>query len=109
METRGQYDASLFLNIVNPSVVKHTKVTGSMARPLQVLSLLSRFGALSVVSPAHIRGCRFASRGASKAWTGQSHVYRDTVSKRASRHSDDMYDEEDALDDVEDKLQALVE
>lgn len=90
-------------------MVKQTEDPGSMARPLQVLSLLSRFGALSVVSPAYISGCRFASRGGSKAWTGQSHVYRDRVSIRASRHSDDMSDEEAALEDVEDKLQALAE
>lgn len=80
-----------------------------MARPLQVLSLLSRFGALSLVSPASISGWRFASRGAGNAWTAQSHVYRDRVSNRASRHSDDMSEEEAELEDVEDKLQALVE
>ncbi|XP_038578688.1 neugrin [Micropterus salmoides] len=76
-----------------------------MARPLQVLSLLSRLGALSVLPPVSTNGCRFASRGASKAWVGQSHGHR--VSNSASRYSDEMSDEELGLDDVEDKLQAL--
>lgn len=80
-----------------------------MARRLQVLSLLSRLGALSVISPASVNGCRFASRGASKAWMGQSHVHRESVSNRASRYSNEMSDEELGLEDVEDKLQALVE
>lgn len=82
-----------------------------MARPLQVLSLLSRLGALSVSSSVST-SCRFASRGASRAWMGQSHVHRDRTSNTAPRHSDEMSDEEPALEDledVEDKLQALVE
>lgn len=79
----------------------------SMARPLQVFSLLSRLGALSVTPSGAISGCRFASRGASKARMGQSHGPRDRVSNRAPRYSDEMSEEE--LEDVEDKLQALVE
>ncbi|XP_056240742.1 neugrin [Seriola aureovittata] len=74
-----------------------------MARPLQVLSLLSRLGSLPVKTTS---SCRFASRGASGAWMGQSHVRRD----RASRYSDEMSEEEFGLEDVEDvedKLQAL--
>ncbi|XP_035511936.1 neugrin [Morone saxatilis] len=80
-----------------------------MARPLQVLSLLSRLGALSVIPSASLNGCRFASRGASKAWVGQSIVHRDRVPHRASRHRDELSDEEGLADveDVEDKLQAL--
>lgn len=83
----------------------------SMARPLQVLSLLSRLGALS----ASTNYCRFASRGVqgSKAWMGQSHAHKDRgQSNRASRYKDETYDEElgwEDVDDVEDKLQALVE
>ncbi len=80
----------------------------SMARPLQVLSLLSRLGAPSVIPSVSINGCRFASRGTRKAWPGQSHVHRDTVSNRASGCSDEDFDEPE-LEDVEDKLQALVE
>ncbi|XP_022597257.1 neugrin [Seriola dumerili] len=78
-----------------------------MARPLQVLSLLSGLGSLSVKTP---NSCRFASRGASGAWTGQSHVRRDRASSRAPRYSDEMSEEEFGLEDVEDvedKLQAL--
>lgn len=81
----------------------------SMARPLQVLSLLSRLGALSVSPSASINCCRFASRGSSKAWMGQSHVHKDTVSNRASRYNDEMFDEEPEVEDVEEKLQALVD
>lgn len=40
---------------------------------------------------------------------GQSHVHRDTVSNKTSRYSYGMSDEEPELEDVEDKLQALVE
>ncbi|GLD45971.1 neugrin [Lates japonicus] len=80
-----------------------------MARPLQVLSLLSRLGSLSSVTPTN--SCRFASRGASGSWMGQSHVRRDRASNRAPRYSDEMSDEEyglQDLEDVEDKLQDLV-
>ncbi|XP_040915167.1 neugrin [Toxotes jaculatrix] len=77
-----------------------------MARPLRVLSLLSRLGALSV-TPTN--SSRFASRGASGSWAGQSHVPRDRASNRAPRYSDEMSDEEFGLEDVEDKLQAVVE
>ncbi|XP_019114784.2 neugrin [Larimichthys crocea] len=87
----------------------------SMARPLQVLSLLSRLGALSGIPSASTNYCRFASRGVqgSKAWMGQSHAHKDRgQSNRASRYKDETYDEElgwEDVDDVEDKLQALVD
>lgn len=82
----------------------------SMARPLQLLSLLSRLGALPASPSAPVNARRFASRGASKAWTGQSQVHRDRAANRqASRYSDELSDEEAGLEDVEDKLQALVE
>ncbi|XP_070766225.1 neugrin [Enoplosus armatus] len=80
-----------------------------MARPLQVLSLLSRLGAPSVMPSVSVNGCRFASRGASKAWMGQSLGHKDRVSNRASRYSDEMSDEDLEMEDVEDKLQALVD
>uniref|UniRef100_A0A3Q3VKT6 Neugrin n=1 Tax=Mola mola TaxID=94237 RepID=A0A3Q3VKT6_MOLML len=64
------------------------------------LRVLSKLGALSLSPPAS-GGCRFASRGASKAWMGPSHGHG---AHRASRHSDDMSDEELELEDVEDKL-----
>lgn len=73
-----------------------------MARALR---LLSKLGALSALGPPASGGCRFASRGASKVWMGPSHGHRD---HRASRHSDDKSDEEFELEDVEDKLDALV-
>ncbi|KAM9350648.1 neugrin [Symphorus nematophorus] len=84
-----------------------------MARPLQLLSLLSRLGSLSVRPPVSINSCRFTSRGASRVWTGQRHEDRDNrVSNRASRYRDEMSDEElglEDLEDVEEKLQALVD
>ncbi|XP_036958754.1 neugrin [Acanthopagrus latus] len=73
-----------------------------MARPLQLLSLLCRLGARSVLPSVPVNSFRFASRGASKAWAGRSHEPRGRVSDR-----DDMSDDE--LDDVEDKVQALVD
>ncbi|XP_067448135.1 neugrin [Thunnus thynnus] len=78
-----------------------------MARPLQVLSLLSRLGALSVTPSLSTNSCRFVSRGVGKAWMGQSHVHRDR--NRAPRYSDEVSDEDRGLEDVEDKLQALVD
>ncbi|KAF1390582.1 hypothetical protein PFLUV_G00059530 [Perca fluviatilis] len=83
-----------------------------MARSLQVLSLLSRLGDLSLMPSVSINSCRFASRGASNARMGQSHVHRDRVSNSAPRYSDEMPDDELGLKDaeeVEDKLQALVD
>ncbi|KAM7404612.1 hypothetical protein PAMP_011945 [Pampus punctatissimus] len=77
-----------------------------MARPLRVLSLLSRLGALSVMPPASTNSCRFASRGVS--WMKQSHVYRDRSSNRAPRYNDEVSDEDPGTEDVEDKLEALV-
>ncbi|XP_068198998.1 neugrin [Antennarius striatus] len=74
-----------------------------MARPLHVVRLLSRVGAPS--PPASINSCRLASRGA----MGQNHGYRDRTSHRAPRHSDGMSDEGVDIEDVEEKLQALVD
>ncbi len=96
-------------NDISIYIIKGDPVSGSMARSLQVLSLLSRLCASSEIPTASIACCRFASRGINKAWMGQSHVHRDTVSKKASRYSDETCDEESELDDVEEKLQALVE
>ncbi|XP_008294344.1 neugrin [Stegastes partitus] len=73
-----------------------------MARSL--LSLLSRLGALSATPSVPVNSCRFASRGANKAWPGQSHVNRDR-----NRHSKEVADGELDLEDVEDKFQALVD
>ncbi|KAK5863466.1 hypothetical protein PBY51_000495 [Eleginops maclovinus] len=73
-----------------------------MARPLQVLSLLYRLGARSVMPSVSITSCRFASKEFNKA---HSHVRRDKVSNRSQRDSEEMSDEE--LEDVEDKLQDL--
>uniref|UniRef100_UPI0037E900A8 neugrin n=1 Tax=Semicossyphus pulcher TaxID=241346 RepID=UPI0037E900A8 len=77
----------------------------NMPRPLQIISLLSRLGAPSIP----INACRFASRGATKAWMGQSHDHRDRSSNRPSRFSEQMSDDELGLEDAEDKLQALVD
>ncbi|XP_034445880.1 neugrin [Hippoglossus hippoglossus] len=75
-----------------------------MARPLQVLSLLSRLGARPL-TPSN----RFSSRGVAP-WIGQSHVRRG----RAAGHSQDMSEEEggghpEDVGDVEDKLQTLMD
>ncbi|XP_030589414.1 neugrin [Archocentrus centrarchus] len=75
-----------------------------MARSLQVLSFFSRLGAPSVISSVN---ARFASRGANKAWMGQSHVQADRGSNRTG-HSGETSNEELELEDVEDKLQALI-
>lgn len=79
-----------------------------MARVLQVLSVVSRFGALSVQHPASIRSCTFASRSGSKPWVGQNHVHGERAFNRGSRYSE-MSDEDLGVEDVEDKLQALAE
>lgn len=82
----------------------------NMARPLQVLSLLSRLGALSVASSVSAHGCRFASRGANRALTGHSHVHRDRKSNGLPRYSAELSDEDlEDLEDVEEKIQALVD
>ncbi|XP_065817851.1 neugrin [Labrus bergylta] len=80
-----------------------------MARPFQLLSLLSRLGAPSVARPFSSTCVRFASRGTGKTWLAQSHDHTARSSHGASRHSDRMSDEEVGLEDVEDKLQALVD
>ncbi|XP_071399659.1 neugrin-like [Centroberyx affinis] len=73
-----------------------------MARPLRVFSLLSRLGPLSVMPTVSARSCRFASRDA-RAWTGQSRVHR------APRQSPEMFDDDVDMEDVEDKLQSLID
>lgn len=79
-----------------------------MARSLQVLSLISRFAALSVTPPVSTNTRRFASRvGSSKEWMVQSHARKGAASTRARDMDDDMSDEE--LEDVEGRLQELVE
>ena len=77
-----------------------------MARPLQLLSLLSRLGVLSVKPSVSVHSCRSVSRGSRKAWTGQNHEDRDRAPNRAHRHSDE--DELEDMKEVEEKLQALV-
>ncbi|XP_017273127.1 neugrin [Kryptolebias marmoratus] len=81
-----------------------------MARHLQVFSLLSRLCASSSAIPsASLKSCRFASRDGSKSWTGQSHAHGNRGSHRP-KYSDEIYDGEQELqDDVEDKLQALLD
>ncbi|XP_076022394.1 neugrin [Genypterus blacodes] len=82
-----------------------------MARPLQLLSLLSRLGSLSAVPTACAKSFRFASRDASKAWVAGDHVQK--ASRRASRDSRDWAEDELKMEgeedeeEVEDKLQAL--
>ncbi|XP_060913839.1 neugrin [Labrus mixtus] len=80
-----------------------------MARPFQLLSLLSRLGAPSVALSFSSTCVRFASRGTSKTWLAQSHDHTARSSHGASRYSDRMSDEEVGLEDVEDKLQTLVD
>lgn len=72
-----------------------------MARPLQFLGLLPRFSAFSVAHSAYLNGVRFSSRGSSKTWPRQSHMSGDrTISDN---------DVEPELEEVEDKLQAVLE
>ncbi|XP_059189097.1 neugrin [Centropristis striata] len=83
-----------------------------MARLLRGLSLLSRLGAPSVRPPLSMTGCRFASRGVSPPVTDRSLVHRDRASHRAPRYNRDMSDDDfgpEDVDDVEDKLQAVVD
>lgn len=74
-----------------------------MARLLQVLSVFSRVGVLSVEPPASTRGCRFASRSGGAPWVGGR------ASNRASVYDKGMTGEVSGVEDVEDKLQALAE
>lgn len=71
-----------------------------MARLLQVLS---RVGVLLVDHPTSTRGCRFATRSGGASWIGGR------ASNRASVYGEEMPGEDPGLEDVEDKLQALVE
>ncbi|KAM3618183.1 uncharacterized protein V6R79_016799 [Siganus canaliculatus] len=80
-----------------------------MARPLQVLPLLCRLGPLSVFPAAPSTVCHFSNRGACMARMGQSQWPRDRGSSRASRDSSERSDNELGLEDVEEKIQALVE
>ncbi|KAM4736994.1 neugrin isoform 1-T3 [Anableps anableps] len=77
-----------------------------MARPLQVLCLLSRFSAPSVTRSVCLNGVRFSSRGRSKAWAEQSHVSGDRTRSQRSRFNDDA---EPELEGLEDKLQAVLD
>ncbi|XP_070823606.1 neugrin [Chaetodon trifascialis] len=76
---------------------------------LRLLSVLRRLGAQTVTPSVSINSCRFASRGAGKAWMGQNHAHRDRVSSKASRYGDDEELRLEDVEDVEDKLQALVD
>ncbi|XP_034394157.1 neugrin [Cyclopterus lumpus] len=78
-----------------------------MARPPQVLSLISRLGALCAMPSVSINWCRCASGRASRARMGPAHEHRG--SDRAPRHGQEMSVHELGLEDVEDKLQALAE
>ncbi|KAM4562213.1 neugrin [Odontesthes bonariensis] len=79
-----------------------------MARPLQVFSLIFRLRAPPVIPSVSVSSCRFASRGTNKAWMGKSHVHGDRGSN-SPRNRDEMSDDELDLDDVDDKLQALLD
>lgn len=73
----------------------------SMSKPLQFLCVLPRFSALSVAHSAYLNGVRFSSKGSSKTWPRQSHVKGDRT-----RSDNDI---EPELEEVEDKLQAVLE
>lgn len=79
-----------------------------MARSVQILSLLSKFGASSRIPSVSASNCRFASRGASKARMGQGPAQADRGSSRPG-YSDETSNGELELEDVEDKLQALIQ
>lgn len=74
-----------------------------MARLIQVLSVFSRVGILSVEPPTFISGCRFASRSGGAPWIGGR------ASNRAWVYDEGMSGEDPGMEDVEDKLQALAE
>ncbi|KAL3974371.1 Rho guanine nucleotide exchange factor 7 [Sarotherodon galilaeus] len=79
-----------------------------MARSVQILCLLSKFGASSLIPSVSASNCRFASRGASKARMGQGPAQADRGSSRPG-YSDETSNGELELEDVEDKLQALIQ
>ncbi|CAL8368362.1 unnamed protein product [Lota lota] len=70
-----------------------------------VVSLVSRLGALSLMSTVSTKSCRFASRDA-KAWTRQNFAQRDP-GRRPAQHQN-MLNEDGTMEDVEDKLDALL-
>lgn len=74
-----------------------------MARLIQVLSVFSRVGVLSVKPPTFTSGCKFASRSGGAQWFGGR------ASNSASVYDEGMSGEDQGLEDVEDKLQALAE
>ncbi|KAM4610860.1 neugrin [Polymixia lowei] len=77
-----------------------------MAMPLGVFSQVFRLGALSLMPIVSARGCRFASRDA-KAWMGQSRVHKGP--DRRPRPTHEMSGEEPEMEDIEDKLQTLLD
>lgn len=74
-----------------------------MARLLEIFSVISKVGVLSVESPAFTRGCGLASRSGGAPWVGGA------ASKRTSMYRERVLGEDPDLDDVEDKLQTLDE
>ncbi|XP_003963261.2 neugrin [Takifugu rubripes] len=78
-----------------------------MIRTIKVLPFLSRIRSASVFSPV-LTGCRCASRSTNKPWMEQRHVHREMASNRASKYSHEMFNDELEPEDVEDKVQALM-
>ncbi|KAM9752752.1 neugrin [Menidia menidia] len=79
-----------------------------MARALRVFPLLFGLRAIPLIPSVYCSSCRFASRGVNKSWLGQSHALRDR-GPNSPRHREEVSEEEVDLDDVDDKLQALLD
>ena len=78
-----------------------------MALTVKVLSLLSRLAApSSAMAALSANSCRFKSRDAT-AWMDQGHSHK--ASDRRPRRRQEMFEGDADMEDVEDKLQALIE
>ncbi|KAF6724705.1 Neugrin [Oryzias melastigma] len=77
------------------------------SRALHVLCHFSRSGSQFVSPSVYYVSCRLASRGISRAWKGQNYEQGDTKSNRPT-YRDDADGDVD-LEDVEDKIQALID
>lgn len=74
---------------------------------IRALQALSRLRPASVFPPV-LGCCRFASKSKNKPWMEQRHVYKDMGSNRVSKYGYETSEEELELEDVEDKIEALV-
>lgn len=79
-----------------------------MIRSVQAVWLLARLHP-SPAGSVVLRGCRCASRSTAGSWTHvHGHQTSKVTSDRGSKYSQEMAEAEYELEDVEDKIQALV-